>query len=94
MDNVIREIAAILFRHDPMIFNFGENIREYKLEAEEIVSLLKKYNFQRDILEILDTVMTKWFGKYWAQINIKYTKKQMLDNMSVEIYKANLKSKQ
>lgn len=92
MNNLENEITSILFQHDPMIINFEDNIGEYNLEAKEIVSLLKENTSQNDIIEILDIVMSKWFGKDWAEINKKYTKKQMLDNMSVDIYEANLKS--
>ena len=90
MDNLTRKIAAILFSHDPMIINFGENVGEYNLEAQTIVGLLKVDSSQKDIVKILDVVMSKWFGKNWAKINSKTTKKEKLARLSADIYKANL----
>ena len=81
MGSLTKEIAAILFTHDPMIINFGENIGEYNFEAEEIVSLLKEDSDNEIIIAHNGQVELLGFGRNQSVFIFDSTTKEEFQNL-------------
>jgi hypothetical protein len=56
------EVEEILFRHDPMGINFGDNINEYATEVGTILPRLVKAKSEVDVQRIIQEEFVRWFG--------------------------------
>lgn len=56
------EVEEILFRHDPVGINFGENADEYDPEVDIILPRLKDAQSETDVLEIVHEAFVQMFG--------------------------------
>jgi hypothetical protein len=54
-------VAALLFRHDPVGINFGENTDEYEPEARTILPRLHGCTSVDDVLTIVHEEFVRWF---------------------------------
>ncbi len=56
------EISELLFEHDPMGLNFGDNTDEYDAEAEAIASRLKAGMRAQRVCAIVHEEFRRWFA--------------------------------
>jgi endonuclease IV len=56
------KIAEILFRHDPILINFGHNTDEYYPEARTILPKLKNCQTVEDAQAMIHKEFQFWFG--------------------------------
>lgn len=56
------KVEEILFRHDPMGINLGENTDEYDPEVSTILPRLKEAKSETDVHAILYEEFVHWFG--------------------------------
>lgn len=61
------EVSRIIFKHDPMNINFGNNPDEYNPEAHDIIAHLQRTDSKRESTKICEDVFIKWFDKYLAK---------------------------
>lgn len=54
-------IAEILFRHDPIELNYGDNTDEYESEAETILPRLKDCHSADDVVNVVYEEFQRWF---------------------------------
>jgi hypothetical protein len=59
---LLRSMAALLYRHDPIGINFGDNPDEYELEAETILTRLRSCQSVNDVLQIVHAEFVCWFA--------------------------------
>lgn len=57
------EIAALLFRHDPISINFRDNTDEYDVEAGTILPKLGSCRSPEDVLPIVHEEFVRWFDR-------------------------------
>jgi len=55
------EIAAILFRHDPVGVNFEDNVDEYEPEVGTVLPRLKECCSSSDVRRVLHQEFSRWF---------------------------------
>jgi hypothetical protein len=55
------ELAALLFRHDPIGLNFDDNTDEYECEARTILPRLKACHSANDVLAAVHEEFQRWF---------------------------------
>jgi hypothetical protein len=67
-------VVALLFRHDPIGVNFGDNINpdEYEPEAETILPRLNRCSSSNDVLEAVHQEFVRWFGEDTAGTQERY----------------------
>lgn len=56
------EVEAILFRHDPVGINFGENTDEYDPEVSTILPRVVRATSQDEVQRIVREEFEHWFG--------------------------------
>ena len=56
------EVAALLFRHDPVGINFKTNTDEYELEAGTILPRLRSCSSPEDVCRVVHEEFVHWFG--------------------------------
>jgi hypothetical protein len=56
-------VTALLFRHDPVGINFGNNTDEYEPEAETILPRLRTCQSADDVRDIVHEEFVRWFGE-------------------------------
>ena len=56
-------LEEVLFQHDPIGINFGENVDEYRPEAETITLRLPEASTMDDLLRIVHEEFVRWFGQ-------------------------------
>jgi hypothetical protein len=61
--NLCSKVSAILFRHDIVGINFGENTNEYSIEANSILMRLNNKHNVGDISVIVYEEFLKWFSE-------------------------------
>lgn len=59
---LFNEVEEILFRHDPMGINFGDNTDEYAPEVGTILPRLKEAKSEVDVQRIIHEEFMRWFG--------------------------------
>ncbi|MDT5116401.1 MAG: hypothetical protein QOE30_2140 [Mycobacterium sp.] len=59
---LVAELEAMLFRHDPIGINFGENTDEYRAEAETIAIRLPEARDEPDLIRIVHEEFVRWFS--------------------------------
>jgi hypothetical protein len=58
----VADLEALLFRHDPIGINFGENTDEYRAEAETITLRLPEADTEDDARRIVHEEFIRWFS--------------------------------
>ena len=85
----MRDIVGwILFQHDALGINMGENINEYHPEAEDITVQLDRCEGVGDVMLVIDEVLSSWFFKDWGDIKTSSTKHEQLTQMGTQIWSA------
>ena len=69
---LFEEISLILYRHDPIGINFGDNADEYEPEAGTIIPRLKNAKSESDVLDIVHEEFVYWFDQDIAGSKSKY----------------------
>jgi hypothetical protein len=59
--DLLAEIAAVLFRHDPIGLAFGENHDEYHPEASTIIPHLESCRSAEDVRRLVHREFVRWF---------------------------------
>ncbi len=59
----VTEVAAILYRHDPIRITFGDNPDEYRPEAESIVASLPNARSVDDVLALVHGEFVRSFDE-------------------------------
>jgi hypothetical protein len=54
-------VSALLFRHDPIGINFGDNTDEYECEVETILPLLRNCNSAKALVRVVHEEFVRWF---------------------------------
>ena len=62
MEQLILDLEAILFRHDPMGINYEVNTDEYRPEAESITLRRAEAKSVDDVRRIVDEEFARWFN--------------------------------
>jgi hypothetical protein len=71
-EDVVAFLEELLFRHDPIGINFGENTDEYRPEAETIARRLPDATSVDDVTRIVHEELARWFGASIAGPREKY----------------------
>jgi hypothetical protein len=58
----VADLEALLFRHDPIGLDFGDNTDEYRSEAETITLRLPEADTEQDARRIVHEEFIRWFG--------------------------------
>ena len=58
----VAEVAALLYRHDPIGIDFGDNPGEYQPEARTIVARLHRARSVADVRTLVHEQFVHWFG--------------------------------
>ena len=58
-ERLFDSLAALLYRHDPIGINFGED--EYELEARTILPRLRSCHSADDVLQVVYAEFVRWF---------------------------------
>ena len=58
----VTAVAALLYRHDPIGINFGDNPGEYDPEAETIIARLHRAQSVGDVRTLVHEQFVHWFG--------------------------------
>jgi hypothetical protein len=80
--NLYTKIEKILFEHDLMGVNFGDNTDEYAPEVDTIIPRLKSATSADDVSSLIKEEFCTWFGDDIAQ-NIETVK---YDTMAKEVW--------
>lgn len=67
-------LSALLYRHDPIGINFGDNSDEYDLEAETIIPRLRTCRSAADTLQVVHAEFVRWFDADTAGTQDGYEK--------------------
>ncbi len=67
------EVLEILFRHDPIRINFGDNTDEYEPEVGTILPRLKEAHSPEELRRIIHQEFIRWFDENIAGAEEKYT---------------------
>ena len=59
-------VSAVLFEHDPVGINYGNNYDEYDPETATIIPRLPECNSESDVSELLQDVFVYWFTEQLA----------------------------
>ena len=59
--SLIAEVERLLYRHDPVGINFGDNADEYRPEAESIVARLPLAGSVDDVRRLVHEEFVRWF---------------------------------
>lgn len=66
------EIAALLFRHDPVGINYDHNADEYEVETETILPRLSGCRSSDDVLQVVHEEFVRWFDTVTAGPRERY----------------------
>jgi hypothetical protein len=67
-------VAALLYRHDPVGINFGDNADEYETEARTILPRLNSCHSADDVLKVVHAEFVRWFDSATAGSQEHYKK--------------------
>jgi RNAse (barnase) inhibitor barstar len=59
-EDLVAQLERLLFRHDPVGLNFGENVDEYRPEVETITLRLPEVTNEADLLRIIHEEFVRW----------------------------------
>lgn len=65
-------VEALLYRHDPVGINFGDNPDEYRPEAESIVARLPHVRSAEDVPALVHEEFVRWFDEDTAGSVTRY----------------------
>ena len=65
-------VSKLMFEHDPISINFGENTDEYEAEAGSVIPRLKRCASADDVTTIVHEEFQRWFGKDTAGDRSRY----------------------
>ena len=85
-EHVTIAIADILFQVDPCYINFGENTKEYIIEAECIAKQINDCMSLTQIKTIVDETLIKYFSKNWGFYNRNTKKSVLMASMTRQIW--------
>lgn len=63
MEQLVAEVAALLYRHDPVGIAFGDNPDEYRPEAESIAARLHRTRSADDVRALVHQEFVRWFDE-------------------------------
>jgi hypothetical protein len=66
------DVAAVLFRHDPIGINFSTNADEYTPEARTILPRLVSCQSEADALRVVLEEFHRWFGEDIHEEKVDY----------------------
>jgi hypothetical protein len=73
-NHLFDDVAALLFRHDPIGIAFdNENVDEHELEARTILPKLRECQSAKDTLQVVHQEFVRWFGAEIAGAEKHYT---------------------
>lgn len=67
------DVAALLFKHDPIGINFDDNTDEYESEARTILPRLNHCHSTEDALRVVHEEFVRWFDPSIAGPQERYT---------------------
>lgn len=70
---LLSEVSAILFRHDPIGINFEDNTDEYDPEAGTILPRLHRDLFSEQTTAIVHEEFVRWFDRETAGPRERYS---------------------
>src|SRR5580698_1989063 len=70
---LLTEVSAILFRHDPIGINFEDNTDEYDPEAGTILTRLRRDLSPEQMTAIVHEEFVRWFERETAGPRERYT---------------------
>lgn len=70
---LFEEVSEILFRHDPIGINFGDNTDEYEPEVGTILPHLEDAYSEAEVLDVVHREFAKWFEPATAGARSEYT---------------------
>ncbi len=70
---LLNEVSAILFRHDPIGINFEDNIDEYDPEAGTILPRLRRGLSAEETTAIVHEEFVRWFERETAGSRERYS---------------------
>ena len=85
-EHVTLAIADILFQVDPCHINFGENTKEYIIEAECIANHINDCMNLNQMKTIVDETLIKYFSKKWGFYNRNTNKSVLLTSLTRQIW--------
>lgn len=56
-------VSRLMFKHDPMSINFGDNTNEYEAEAGTVIPRLQTCASADDVATVVHEEFLRWFGK-------------------------------
>jgi hypothetical protein len=65
-------VSKLMFEHDPISINFGENTDEYEAEAGSIIPRLSSCASADDVTTVVHEEFMRWFGKDTAGERSRY----------------------
>ncbi len=68
------DVAALLFRHDPVSINFQTNVDEYEPEVGTILPRLRSCRSAEDVRRVVCEEFARWFDADIARPSERYTK--------------------
>jgi hypothetical protein len=68
------DIAALLFRHGPVIINFETNRDEYEPEVRTILPRLRSCSSAEDVCRVVHEEFIGWFSAESAEPQERYAK--------------------
>lgn len=71
-EEVVGSVEALLFRHDPIGLNFGNNVDEYRPEAETITLRLPGARSVDEVRRIVHEEFVRWFDQQLAGPESRY----------------------
>lgn len=66
-------VSKLMFEHDPISINFGENTDEYEAEAGTVLPRLSSCASADDVTTVVHEEFLRWFGKDTAGERRRYT---------------------
>ena len=71
-EELVAEVEALLFRHDPVGIAGEDNLDEYRGEAESIVVRLPRVRSEADLLALVHAELVRWFDARTAGPPARY----------------------
>jgi hypothetical protein len=60
---LLAKVEALLYRHDPIGIAFGDNLDEYRPEAESILARLPQARSVEDVRALVHEEFVRWFDE-------------------------------
>ncbi len=66
-------VSQLMFKHDPISINFGDNTDEYDAEAGTVIPRLQTCTSADEVTTVVHEEFVRWFGKETAGERSRYT---------------------